>query len=307
MDLYTKYPDFVIPETRMNEIISFVKQGLHDFSISRLKSKMPWGVPVPNDEDHVMYVWFDALVNYISALGWPDNQTEFNNYWLDESGQPQAIQVAGKDNLRQQSAMWQAMLISAQVPSTRQIFIHGFVTANGQKMSKSQSNVVNPLDLVKEFGTDALRYYVLAELRPFSDGDYTKEKFTQRYNSDLANGLGNLVSRIIKLASRVSVNPNNINSLEFDDKVSQLIENYQFNDALAYLWQDRIATLDKYINDQEPWTLQGDELSAVMQHCVDELANISYTLVPFLPQTSTMIFKLLEEPNGYSKPLFPRV
>ncbi len=307
LQLYKQHPDLVVPSSRMNEIVSFVKQGLRDFSISRLKSKMPWGVSVPDDEDHVMYVWFDALVNYISALGWPDNSTQFNQFWLNEAGQSQAVQVAGKDNLRQQSAMWQAMLLSANVAPSRQILIHGFITSDGQKMSKSLGNVVNPFDLVQEFGADALRYFVLAELPNFADGDYTKDKFVHRYNSDLANGLGNLVSRIIKLASRVSIRPNNLDTLKFDPTVAQHLDAYQFNEALAHLWQTRIADLDKYINDQEPWGLQGEPLEQVMQHCVNELAGISLSLSPFLPETCARISQLLQEPNGYSKPLFPRV
>ncbi|MFH1188404.1 MAG: class I tRNA ligase family protein, partial [bacterium] len=146
LKLYEENPDFVVPETRMNEIKAFVEGGLEDFSISRLKTKMPWGVSVPDDDDHVMYVWFDALVNYIAAIGWPDDVDKFKHYWS-------VIQCAGKDNLRQQSAMWQAMLMSAGLPPSKQILIHGFINVNGQKMSKSLGNVVNPFDVVDAFGT----------------------------------------------------------------------------------------------------------------------------------------------------------
>ncbi|MBI1866156.1 MAG: methionine--tRNA ligase, partial [Candidatus Staskawiczbacteria bacterium] len=163
-----------------------------------LKEKMPWGVPVPNDNKHIMYVWFDALTNYISALGWPENKEKFRDFW-GTTEKPNAIQVAGKDNLRQQSAMWQAMLMAADLPPTRQIFIHVFITSGGQKMSKSLGNVIDPFDYVENYGTDALRYYLLAKISPTEDSDFTKEKFEETYNADLANGLGNLVSRSAKL------------------------------------------------------------------------------------------------------------
>src|SRR5262249_8625273 len=158
-----------------------------DFSISRLKSKMPWGVPVPDDDEQVMYVWFDALINYISTLGWPEETATFEKYWgiIDS---PKALQVAGKDNLRQQSAMWQAMLISADLPSTRQIVIHGFITSDGKKMSKSTGNVIDPYTIVDEYGIDALRLFLAKHIHPFEDSDFTTERFKEAYNADLANG-----------------------------------------------------------------------------------------------------------------------
>ena len=148
--LYKDHPDFVLPATRLKEIETFVQGGLADFSISRLKSKMPWGVPVPGDETQVMYVWFDALINYISTLGWPKSGSDFETFWP-------GLQIAGKDNLRQQSAMWQAMLLSAGLPPSKQIIIHGFITSGGQKMSKSLGNVIDPFEIVQTYGTDALR------------------------------------------------------------------------------------------------------------------------------------------------------
>ncbi|MEX2052203.1 MAG: class I tRNA ligase family protein, partial [Candidatus Paceibacterota bacterium] len=160
LDLYENNPDFVIPDFRFNEIKAFVQNGLEDFSISRLKSKMPWGVPVPGDADHVMYVWFDALVSYISTLGWPNDTETFDKFWVE--GTP--IQYAGKDNLRQQSAMWQAMLMAAGLPNSHQIIINGFITGDGGiKMSKSIGNVVSPVEIVEGYGTDALRYFLLRE------------------------------------------------------------------------------------------------------------------------------------------------
>ena len=211
LDLYEKNPEFVIPDFRFNEIKSFVKNGLMDFSVSRLKEKMPWGAPVPNDENHVMYVWFDALINYISTLGWPENKEKFEKFW-------QGIQFAGKDNLRQQSAMWQAMLMSAGLPTSKQIMIHGFIlTEKGEKISKSTVKVIsakhtddttNPFYYVQEYGTDAVRYYLSRHIHPFGDTIFSSDYFKERYNAGLANGLGNLVNRIIKMYVDYDVNIN---------------------------------------------------------------------------------------------------
>jgi methionyl-tRNA synthetase len=193
LDLYEKQSDFVVPNERFNEIKSFVKGGLNDFSISRLKSKMPWGIEVPGDATQVMYVWFDALVNYISTIGWPDDLTKFEDAWP-------GVQVAGKDNLRQQTAMWQGMLASAGLPFSKQVFIHGFITAEGQKMSKSLGNVVNPYDLVAKYGSDATRYYLLGALPSGVDGDFSIKAFEETYGSKLANGIGNLAARTTSTA-----------------------------------------------------------------------------------------------------------
>ncbi|KKU65037.1 MAG: methionyl-tRNA synthetase, methionyl-tRNA synthetase [Candidatus Amesbacteria bacterium GW2011_GWC1_47_15] len=182
LDFYKKNPDFVIPEGKFNEIKSFVQSGLEDFSISRLKSKMPWGIDVPGDLQQVMYVWFDALINYISTLGWPEDRQKFTDFWP-------GLQVAGLDNLRQQSAIWQAMLMSAGLPNTKQIFIHGFMTVNGQKISKSLGTSIDPIAMADKYGTDAVRYFLLAKVHPYDGSDFSYDKFEEAYNSDLANGL----------------------------------------------------------------------------------------------------------------------
>ena len=197
LDFYSKNTKFVIPEFRFNEMKSFVEGGLQDFSISRIKLKMPWGVTVPGDENQVMYVWFDALTNYISTLGWPENNEQFEKYWLN--GTP--TQYCGKDNTRFQSAMWQAMLMAAELPNSHQVVVNGFITADGGlKMSKTLGNVVDPRDIVNEYGTDALRYFLLAEVSSFEDSPFTIERFKDSYNSGLANGIGNLTNRIMKMA-----------------------------------------------------------------------------------------------------------
>ena len=197
---YRENPEFVQPAEKMNEITSFVEHGLQDFSISRLKAKMSWGVPVPGDDDHVMYVWFDALVNYISTLGWPDASAEsdFTRFWP-------GIQLAGKDNLRQQAAMWQAMLLSAQLPLSQKILINGFISVAGQKMSKSLGNVISPAEMVARYGSDATRF-LLISLGTFGpDPDVTWERLDNLYTADLANGFGNLCSRVAKMCEKAGV------------------------------------------------------------------------------------------------------
>jgi methionyl-tRNA synthetase len=308
LEHYDKYPDFVVPEHRQKEIRNFVEAGLTDFSISRLKEKMPWGVPVPGDDKHVMYVWFDALTYYISALGWPDNKNKFEEFWGTPE-KPNAIQVAGKDNLRQQTSMWQAMLIAAGLLPSRQIFIHGFITSNGQKISKSLGNSVDPLEYVEKYGTDALRYYLLAKISPSEDSDFTKEKFEEAYNADLANGLGNLVSRVAKLCEtsgfefNLSKSPVNV----FPQQTSGPLNEYKFDMALSNLWH-RIANQNEYISEQKPWEQKGDKLKETLENCVLGLEYIWLSLRPFLPDTAAKIEAQFKGPKIKSgKPLFPRL
>jgi|SRR5579885_31741 len=308
LEFYKAHPKFVVPEEKFKEITTFVKQGLNDFSISRLAIKMPWGIPVPNDPEHVMYVWFDALVNYISALGWPENQKRFKEFWP-------GMQVAGKDNLRQQAAIWQAMLMSAGLPNSKQIFIHGFITVDGQKMSKSLGNVISPIGLVNKYGTDAVRYFLLAKLHPWEDSDFTYEKFEDAYNADLANGLGNLVARVAKLCETAdythmgSITRVTEHILE-DEEYTKAIEEFRFNDATAFIWR-KISRLDHYINEEQPWKLiktENQRALSVLAHCVDQIQEIGLLLDPFLPQTSKKILKQFKGPKITSeKALFPRI
>lgn len=308
LDLYRKYPDFVIPAHRLKEITNFVTSGLQDFSVSRLKEKMPWGIEVPSDNKHVMYVWFDALTNYISALGWPENEKKFKDFWgtIDN---PNAVQVAGKDNLRQQSAMWQAMLMAGGLPPTRQIFIHGFITSGGEKMSKSLGNVIDPFEYTEKYGTDALRYYLLAKINPGEDSDFTKKKFEEVYNADLANGLGNLVARIAKLSENSGFEFPTARKHRFipTGEFEKHIETFQFNNALALLWTE-ITVLDQHINQDKAWELKGDDLKEVLTRLVEEIRSISFRLKPFLPGTAEKIEKQFGGKKIESgKPLFPRL
>ena len=299
LDLYKSNPNFVIPDFRFNEIKSFIESGIEDFSISRLKEKMPWGVPVPDDSDHVMYVWFDALVSYISTLGWPSDETSFKRFWVE--GTP--TQYAGKDNLRQQSAMWQAMLMSAGLPNSHQIIINGFINSGGQKMSKSLGNVISPHDIVKRYGVDATRYLLLRHVNPFEDTDVTWERLDEWYNASLANGLGNAVSRAMNLSEK-----NSVITLHYVYKPEphfiNAINNFNFNDAMGFIWQ-KVQSVDRHIAETKPYE---DPIlhKADIQFIVQEIRRIGLMLQPFMPQTSEKIIKAIKE-NKKPENLFPRI
>ncbi|PIR43777.1 methionine--tRNA ligase [candidate division WWE3 bacterium CG10_big_fil_rev_8_21_14_0_10_32_10] len=304
LDFYEKNSNFVLPEFRFTEIKNFVQNGLKDFSISRLKSKMPWGIPVPGDNDHVMYVWFDALINYVSCLGWPSNtNTRFAEFWP-------GIQIAGKDNLRQQSAMWQAMLMSAGLPNSKQILIHGFMTSNGQKMSKSLGNVVNPLEVAKKYGSDALRYYLLKEVPTFEDGDYSEKSLVGLYNADLANGIGNLVSRITKLCENSQKEYTlDFTSTKLNKELEDLMSNYSLN-AVCKLFEDSIADLNKSLHEKKPWENLEDSFE-LLQSILNESLYLVKTFSFILPDLQSKVLSLVEE-NKTSKikhisGLYPRI
>ncbi len=302
---YDKYPDFVVPTHRQKEIRNFVEAGLSDFSISRVKAKMPWGVPVPNDPEQVMYVWFDALTFYISALGWPKDEKKFSGYWGTKE-KPNAVQVCGKDNLRQQTAMWQAMLLAAGLPPTRQIHVHGFINSGGQKMSKSLGNVVNPLEYVEKYGTDALRYYLLAKISPWEDSDFTREKFDEAYQADLANGLGNLVARVAAMAAGTSTQYE-VHGTQLSGGVVKALELYKFDEATADIWS-RIRQADQLISEKRVWTLKGEEKSQILSELVVTIRQIATDLVPFLPETAEKILEQFGvEKIEKTAPLFPRL
>ncbi len=302
LDLYNKNPDFIVPNFRLNEISKFVERGLQDFSISRLKEKMPWGVPVPNDDKHVMYVWFDALVNYVSAISWPNNMEEFEKWWP-------VFQVAGKDNLRQQSAMWQAMLMSVGLPLSKQIHIFGFVNSDGQKMSKSVGNVINPSSIIEEYGTDALRYYVARHLNMYEDSDMTMEKFKEVYNANLANGLGNLVSRVMKMSEsyKVKFKPKDF-ELKEQKELVELMDKFKINEAIDLIWQ-KIKFVDRKIQEEEPFKVAKNDLSKAQEMVENYLVGlweIANLLEIFMPETAKKIQELIKENESPQKPLFLR-
>lgn len=299
LEYYKKNKNFVVPDHRFNEIKEFVKKGLEDFSISRLAEKMPWGVPVPNDETQVMYVWFDALINYISTLDWPNDATKFESFW-GKIGQENALQVAGKDNLRQQSAMWQAMLISAGLPNSKQVFIHGFITSEGKKMSKSEGNVVDPRVIVEKYGTDAVRYYLLGALPAYEDGDFSITRFEEFYTAHLANGVGNLTSRILTMIekycdSKVPAESEDVFDLpKFWQDYDAALGDYRF-DVVVQTIQDLVTRCDGKISQEKPWekAKKGEDILPLLYQLVECLRHIALSLYPIIPSSAEKILKNL--------------
>ncbi len=319
LKFYEQNSKFITPEFRMNEMKSFINGGLQDFSISRIESKMPWGIPVPGDNEQVMYVWFDALTNYISTflkssgLSAEDvnslddllNNEQFIKYWVN--GTP--TQYCGKDNTRFQSAMWQAMLMAANVPNSHQIVVNGFITADGGvKMSKTLGNGVDPHDIVNEYGTDALRYFLLREVSSFEDSPFTMERFKNAYNSGLANGLGNLSSRLLTLSEKYldacPEIPENSIPQEFFDH----LEIFDIKKATDYIW-DKVQDLDKKIQNTEPFKVvkvdleKGKELISEM---ILDLYTIARMLNPIMPETNAKLKALIKENKKPETPLFLR-
>lgn len=292
--LYKKNPTFVVPENRLLEINNFVEAGLQDFSISRLKSKMPWGVSVPDDPVHVMYVWFDALIDYISTLGWPEDSKRFKQFWP-------VVQIAGKDQVRQQAAMWQAMLMSAGLPTSKQIFIHGFVMSEGEKMSKTLGNVVDPYAIVKKYGTDATRYYLLGAVPSYDDGDFSIERFEEFYTAQLVNEVGNLTARVLTMIEKYS--DGKIPAKEKDIFDTQKIwkgyvhalNQYQFDLAVGEI-NDLVHACDGYISEQKPWekAKAGGDISGILYQCVEALRHIALMLLPVIPGTAESILRQLD-------------
>ncbi|MFA6253848.1 MAG: methionine--tRNA ligase [Candidatus Paceibacterota bacterium] len=301
LKFYGEHPNFVVPDWRLNEIKNFVTGGLQDFSISRLKAKMPWGIAVPDDPDHVMYVWFDALVDYISTLGWPDSLENFEKYWVD--GTP--TQYCGKDNNRFQSAMWQAMLLAAGLPNSHQIIVNGFITGEGGvRMSKTLGNVIDPRDIAKEYGTDALRYFLLREVNSFEDSPFTIERFKETYNAGLANGVGNLTNRIMKMAETNLDGPVGVDSVgyRFPDYVNELMDQFRIDLAMNYVWA-KIAELDREIQEKKPWESKDKE---VIKNLALNLYRIGCLLKPFMPETAEKIIEATRNNKMPEVPLFLR-
>ncbi len=259
---------------------------------------MPWGIEVPNDPNHVMYVWFDALVNYISTLGWPQKTETFEKYWP-------GVQVAGKDNLRQQAVMWQAMLMSAGLPNTTKILINGFISIDGEKMSKSLGNVISPADMVDRYGTDATRFLLISLGTFGEDMDVNWDKFDQKYEADLANGLGNLCSRVAKMAEteKITYQPKNIS---LDDDFSQLMDSYQLTAALDWVI-DQTRDLDSSLSKDKPWEKKGEEKNQILMKAIDRLHLIALHLQPFTPTLSEKIKEQFTQEIKAVKPLFPRL
>ena len=289
----------IVPGTRKNEILALLNGGLQDVSFSRPKEKMTWGIPVPCDETQTMYIWMDALTNYITALGFGRGEEKMY-FWP-------GMHVLGKDILRFHAAFWPGMLLSAGLPLPKTLLVHGFITSGGKKMSKTLGNVIDPEELLAEYGTDAVRYFLARHISPFEDGDITREGFKDAYNAGLANGLGNLASRIMQLAQTHLTGPVKLEWKPYPKEFTEAMENFEINKAAEYVWS-RISALDHKITETAPFkviktdTMRGSELIANLVH---ELAAIDLMLEPILPATSK---KIIEAIMANKKPenLFPR-
>jgi methionyl-tRNA synthetase len=296
----------VVPEHRKNEILALVNAGLEDISVSRPKDKIAWGIPVPADDSQVMYVWFEALMNYITVLGYPERQ-DFKDYW------PANVQIIGKDILRFHAAIWPAMLLGLGIGLPRMIYVHGFITIEDKKMSKTLGNVVAPKDIVAKYGTDTFRYFFTRHIPSYGDGDFSWERLDAAYNSELADQLGNAVSRTAAMIYRFQKGIiGDIPAAEHDVAAyREAIENCRFDKALDEVWE-QVKGLNQYIDEAKPWQLAktGDEdhLREVLAYMVGALLEIAILLVPFMPETADRIEKLFG--TGLLKevpaPLFPK-
>lgn len=292
----------IVPQTRKNEVLSLLNQGAEDFSISRPSSRIPWGIPVPNDPSQTIYVWFDALVNYISAIGYGRNEEEFEKWW------PANLHVVGKGILRFHAIYWPAMLLAAKLPLPKVLLVHGYVNIAGEKISKSLGNVITPQDVISKYptaGRDALRYYLLRYIPTTGDGDFTFEEYERVYNADLANGLGNLVARVAKLSQNNNLSASSEN-VSFYPEVEKYIQEYKLNEALSFIWQE-IAAADKKINEEKPWELEGEKAKEVLTDLVKRIQHIAYNIQPFIPDTAEKILNQFSGEIKSGEPLFPRL
>ncbi|KKS96188.1 MAG: Methionine-tRNA ligase [Microgenomates group bacterium GW2011_GWC1_43_13] len=313
----------IIPIERKNEVLSFLKEPLQDISISRSNERAKnWGVPVPNDKTQRIYVWFDALNIYQSGVGFSWDEEKYKKWW------PADLHVIGKGITRFHAVYWPAFLLSAKLQLPKAIFIHGYFTVNGQKMSKTLGNVIDPVNIIEKYGADALRYYLLAKFSPFTDGDFSEEKLKDVYNGELANGLGNLVARIAKVCENIDITMTAIskkvagveNKIVFwipdpdlERKYIEAIKNYRFDEALRLVWE-KIADLDGKISNKKPWEYGKSERDSeeienfLKEDAVLWIRDIAKLLKPFLPETAEKIEKQFKGPKIVSgDSLFPRL
>jgi methionyl-tRNA synthetase len=307
LEHYRKCPEFIQPRNRRNEVIRFVEGGLKDLSVSR--TTFSWGIPVPGDPKHVIYVWFDALTNYLTGAGFPDSSENLSEIW------PADIHLVGKDILRFHAVYWPAFLMSAGLPLPHQVFAHGWWTVEGEKMSKSLGNVVDPYRIVEEFGQDVFRYFLLREMPFGQDGDFSRSAIIGRTNGELANGLGNLVSRTVgmikKYSSGVIPEPGPLmqgdinireNALKTVRQFDEYMDEVAFNKSLSTLW-DYIGLVNKYIDESAPWSLakagEGERLGTILWVLVESIRIVTILVYPFMPSSAAQIWSLL----GYGERL----
>ncbi len=314
----------IVPEKRKNEVLSFIQNGLEDFSISRSKKRAKdWGISVPNDDSQIVYVWFDALINYITALDFHKGKSDLYEKWWNRSNE--RIHFIGKGITRFHAIYWPAMLLSAKLRLPTTIFVHGYLTINGEKISKSLGGAIDPFEIAKKYDPEVIRYFLLREISPFEDGDFSEQRLKERYNSDLAQGLGNLVSRVLALGEQygkqiiVQCLDTDLVTKSWSDYKKQM-EDFRFNDALATIW-DLISYCDKYISDTKPWEKIDDEkeFQKILGELVYILGNISLMISPAMPKTSKKILEFFKLENILKKdwlsqkvllkkqpPLFPK-
>jgi len=292
----------IVPEFRAKEILNIVREGLHDISFSRPRKSLQWGIPVPNDDSQTMYVWCDALTNYISAIGYTEENAEFQKWW------PANVHVIGKDIVRFHAGIWLGMLLAAKLPLPQKIFVHGFITSEGHKMSKSLGNVINPTEIVEKWGTDALRYYLLSEIPIGQDGDFSRKRFCEVYNSTLANGLGNLVSRVVAMALKSQDKSFEIKELEKTGEIESekmwtelesSMQDFDFRHALMSIF-GLVEWSNKFITEVKPWTKENPEQQKILGTLLEIIRQIALALTPFLPETSAKILVSLGVENSDS-------
>ncbi|HSX27383.1 MAG TPA: methionine--tRNA ligase, partial [Patescibacteria group bacterium] len=296
----------VIPTTRKHEILHVIKEGLEDISISRPSEKIGWGIPVPGDKTQVMYVWFEALMNYITVLGYPEHE-DFKRFW------PAKVQVIGKDIIRFHAAIWPGMLLGLELPLPQTLYVHGFININGQKMSKSLGNYVSPHEVIEKYGADVFRYFFLRHIPSYEDGDFTWDRLDEAYNNELANELGNAVQRTSAMIKQYQDGViGNIPPSEHDTAAyREALEKCKFDRALDDVWE-QVRGLNQYIDEQKPWEIakSGDKehLQDVLAYQASCLLEIGGLLEPFMPETAVKIRHVFEE--GVVRPidgtLFPR-
>jgi methionyl-tRNA synthetase len=291
----------IVSEQFKNEMLGFINQGLDDFSVSRsIERGRGVGVPVPNDPNQVMYVWFDALAIYMTAIGWGYDEEQWQKYW------PAQAHVIGKGINRFHSIYWIGMLLSAGLPLPKNISVHGYITADGQKMSKSLGNVIDPFQLVEEYGLEPVRFYLLKEIPSHSDGDFSYDRFKETYTADLSNGLGNLCSRVAKLCEKAGLGGHHLQP-QFEAEYEHLLQDFELDQAAKWIWV-QIAAADGFLSEQQPWLLSGDEQAKILTQAVNKILHIALHLQPFMPQTAeTILQHFQQEKITALQPLFPRL